>query len=152
MTERLHFPSFYSSFWRRKWQPTPVFLPGESHGRRGLVGYSLWGCKESDTTKQLTHTRHLCHGEKNTSHWQVPVSSTAEGQKTSGVFHVSCKHSSLLLFSFQSSTHDRTFSFLATLRGMWDPSFPNQDWILASCVGSWSLNHWATREVLSTFS
>ena len=31
-------------------------LPGESHGRRGLEGYGLWGCKESDTTKQLTHT------------------------------------------------------------------------------------------------
>ena len=55
-TERLHFLSCYSSFWRRKWQPTPVFLPGESHGRRGLVGYGLWGCKESDMTEQLTHT------------------------------------------------------------------------------------------------
>ena len=56
-TERLHFLSFYSSFWRRRWQPTPVFLPGESHGQRGLMGYSLWGCKELDTTKQLhTHT------------------------------------------------------------------------------------------------
>jgi len=32
------------------------FLPGESHGQRGLVGYSLWGCKELDMTKQLTHT------------------------------------------------------------------------------------------------
>ena len=31
--------------WRRKWQPTPVFLPGKSHGRRSLVGYSLWSCK-----------------------------------------------------------------------------------------------------------
>ena len=31
--------------WRRKWQPTPVFLPGESHGQRRLVGYSLWGHK-----------------------------------------------------------------------------------------------------------
>ena len=31
--------------WRRKWQPTPVFLPGESHGRGSLVGCSLWGCK-----------------------------------------------------------------------------------------------------------
>ena len=41
---------------RWKWQPTPVFLPGESHGQQGLVGCSLWGCKESDTTKQLTHT------------------------------------------------------------------------------------------------
>ena len=36
---------------RRKWQPTPVFLPGESHGQRSLVGYSPWGCKESDTTE-----------------------------------------------------------------------------------------------------
>ena len=35
--------------WRRRWQPTSVFLPGESHGQRSLVGYSLWGHKESDT-------------------------------------------------------------------------------------------------------
>ena len=45
----------YSSFWRRKWQPTPVFLSGESHGQRSLVGYSPWGCKELDTTERLTH-------------------------------------------------------------------------------------------------
>ena len=37
--------------WRRKWQPTPVFLPGESHGRWGLVGCRLWGCTESDMTE-----------------------------------------------------------------------------------------------------
>ena len=37
--------------WRRKWQLTPVLLPGESHGWRSLVGYSPWGCKESDTTE-----------------------------------------------------------------------------------------------------
>ena len=36
-----------------KWQPTPVFLPGESHRRRSLVGYSPRGCKESDTTERL---------------------------------------------------------------------------------------------------
>ena len=34
--------------WRRKWQPTPVFLPGESHGQRSLAGYTPWACKESD--------------------------------------------------------------------------------------------------------
>ena len=34
--------------------PTPVFLPGKSHGQRSLVGYSPWSCKESDTTEQLT--------------------------------------------------------------------------------------------------
>ena len=36
--------------WRRKWQPTPVFLPGESHRWGSLVGCRLWGCTESDTT------------------------------------------------------------------------------------------------------
>ena len=38
---------------RRKWQPTPVFLPGKFHGWRSLVGYSPWGHKESDTTEWL---------------------------------------------------------------------------------------------------
>ena len=38
--------------WRREWQLTPVFLPGESHGQRSLVGYSPWADKESDTTEQ----------------------------------------------------------------------------------------------------
>ena len=37
--------------WRRKWQPTPVFLPGESQGRGSLVGCHLWGCRESDTAE-----------------------------------------------------------------------------------------------------
>ena len=37
--------------WRRKWQPTPVFLPGESQGRGSLVGCHLWGSTESDTTE-----------------------------------------------------------------------------------------------------
>ena len=37
--------------WRRKWQPTPVLLPGKPHGRRSLVGCSPWGYKESDTTE-----------------------------------------------------------------------------------------------------
>jgi len=37
--------------WRRKWQPTPVFLPGESQGQGSLVGCRLWGCTESDTTE-----------------------------------------------------------------------------------------------------
>ena len=41
--------------WKRKWQPTPVFLPGESHRQRCLVGYSPWGHKESDMTYQLNN-------------------------------------------------------------------------------------------------
>ena len=39
--------------WRREWQPSPVFLPGEFHGQRSLAGYSLWGYKELDRTEQL---------------------------------------------------------------------------------------------------
>ena len=42
--------------WRRAWQPTLVFLPGESHGQRSLAGYSPWGRKELDTAEQLTHS------------------------------------------------------------------------------------------------
>ena len=42
----------------RKWQPTPVFLPGKSHAARSLVGYSPWGRKESDMTKQLSTAQH----------------------------------------------------------------------------------------------
>ena len=38
--------------WRRAWQPTPVFLPGEAHGHRILAGYGPWGHKESDTTEE----------------------------------------------------------------------------------------------------
>ena len=42
--------------WRRTWQPTPVFLPGESHGQRSLAGYCPWGDKELDTTEATKHT------------------------------------------------------------------------------------------------
>ena len=52
--------------WRRAWQPTPVFLPGESHGLRSLVGYSLWGCKESDMTECLSTHIHTHHIQVNT--------------------------------------------------------------------------------------
>ena len=44
--------------WKRAWQSTLVFLPGESHGQRRLGGYSPWGHIESDTTEQLTHSTH----------------------------------------------------------------------------------------------
>ena len=40
--------------WKREWQPTPVFLPGEFHGQKSLVSHSPWGCIESDMTEWLT--------------------------------------------------------------------------------------------------
>ena len=48
---RARLSDFTFMHWRRKWQPTPVFLPGESQGQRGLVGGRLWGHAESDTTE-----------------------------------------------------------------------------------------------------
>ena len=50
--------------WGRKWQPTPVFLPGESQGRGSLVGCYLWGCTESDTTERLQFTHFILY------HWR----------------------------------------------------------------------------------
>ena len=53
---RLSFDSWVRKIpWRREWQPTLVFLPGEFHGQRSLAGYSPWGHKESDMTKQLSN-------------------------------------------------------------------------------------------------
>ena len=49
--ERLHFTHFILYHWRRKRQPTPVFLPGESHGQGSLVGHGPLGRRELDTTK-----------------------------------------------------------------------------------------------------
>ena len=47
-------PQFGKIPWRTKWQPTPVFFPGESHGQRSLTGYNPWGRQELDTTERLT--------------------------------------------------------------------------------------------------
>ena len=66
---RIHLPNRKWAFspwtgkmpWRRAWQPSPVFLPAESHGQRRLAGYSPWGHKESDTTERLTHTHTQTH-------------------------------------------------------------------------------------------
>ena len=55
--------------WRRKWQPTPVFLPGESQGGGSLVGCRLWGRTESDTTEVTQQT--LGGGEQREGDFQV---------------------------------------------------------------------------------
>ena len=67
--------------WRRVWQPTPVFFPGESHGLRGLEGYSPWGCKKSWTQlKQLRTCSHNEHRSANISFrfWFVILADSPE--------------------------------------------------------------------------
>ena len=57
---------FLAQYWRRQWHPTPVLLPGKSHGQRSLVGCSPWGREESDRTERLHfHFSFSCIGEGN---------------------------------------------------------------------------------------
>ena len=56
---RAQLSNFTFMHWRRKWQPTPVFLPGESQGRRSLVGCRPWGRTESDATERLSSSRSI---------------------------------------------------------------------------------------------
>ena len=56
--------------WSRKWQPTPVFLPGKCHGQRSLAGYSSWGCKDSDMIEH-THAHTYTHTHTHTMKIQV---------------------------------------------------------------------------------
>ena len=57
--------------WRRKWQPTPVFLPGRFHRQRSLTGFSPYGHKESDTTEQLSLEITWIISERGRRQWEV---------------------------------------------------------------------------------
>ena len=54
LVRKMYYSTNNAQNWRRKWQPTPVFLSGESYGQRGLVGSGPWGLKELDTAEQQT--------------------------------------------------------------------------------------------------
>ena len=85
---------FLSGSWRRQWHPTPVLLPGKSHGRRSLVGCGLWGRWKSDTTEQLHfHFSLSCIGEGNGTHssilaWRIPGAAEPGGLLSMGSHRV----------------------------------------------------------------
>ena len=60
-------PWSWEDCWNGKWQPTPVFLPGISHGKRSLVGYNPWGYRESDMTEHLIWSREIMKSESQVS-------------------------------------------------------------------------------------
>ena len=75
--------------WRRKWQPTPLSLPGKFHRQRSLAGYNPRGRKESDTTEQLHFTSLHCTQSRvtnltNSASFPRPVSACACGEKQQG--------------------------------------------------------------------
>ena len=78
------------STWRRQWQPTPVLLPGKSHGQRSLVGCSPWGREESDTTERLHF--HALEKEMATHSsvlaWRIPGTGEPGGLPSTGSHRV----------------------------------------------------------------
>ena len=119
----------------KEWQPTPVFLPGKSHGDRSLAGYSPWGCKEPDTTGQLVHTH--THTHTHTHHMYLTISPVTRAI--------------LFLFfkGFFNADHFRVFIKFVTILllfyalvfspwGLWGLSSLTRDWNHAPCIGSQS--------------
>ena len=99
--------------WRRKWQPTPAFLPGESHGRRSLVGCSPWGHTASDTTEATQQHQALvlllkpgeAQLQEYKSIWSITLSALGnKNLKVNGklqgldLFHLPNKHYNLIFF------------------------------------------------------
>ena len=72
--------------WRRKWQPTPVFLPGKFHGWTILVGYSLWGLKELDTAERLLEKEMATHSS--VLAWRIPWMEGPGGPQSMGLQRV----------------------------------------------------------------
>ena len=84
----------YCKLGRRRWHPTPVLLPGKSHGQRSLVGCSPWGRWESDTTERLHfHFSLSCTGEEVATHssvlaWRTPGTGEPDGLLSMGSHRV----------------------------------------------------------------
>ena len=84
----------YGCIWRRQWHPTPVLLPGKSHGQRSLVGYNPWGCEASDTTERLhSHFSLSGIGEEVATHssvlaWRIPGTGEPGGLLSMGSHRV----------------------------------------------------------------
>ena len=98
---------------RRQWHPTPVLLPGKSHGRRSLVGCSTWGLEESDTTERLHfHFSLSCIGEGNGNPLQC---SCLENPRDGGAWWASVygvAQSRTRLKRLSSSIHTCCYSFI----------------------------------------
>ena len=124
--QEMQFPSPCRKIpWRRKWQPTPVFLPGTSHGQRSLTGYTPRGCKESQLTEVTQHT-HTIGAKKERIRNKLRKSPSLHFQLTS-----------ILTATMSTFTNMHTNTFTQIL----DPSGRNQAGsIVTVCL--WPLAAW----------
>ena len=106
--QRLYSEQLYAythTYWRRQWHRTPVLLPGKSHGRRSLVGYSPWGHEESDMTERLHFPFSLsCIGEGIVTHssvlaWRIPGTGSLVGCRLWGRTRLTWLSSSKFAFT-----------------------------------------------------
>ena len=122
--------------WRRKWQVTPVFLPGKSHGKRNVLGYSSGGHKESNTTEVTAHVCTYTHTHIYFLFMMLRWSVVSDSLQT-------MDHSSP-----DSSVHvipqARRMEWVAIPfpRG----SSPPRDWTWVSCIAGGFSTNWATRK------
>ena len=97
--------------WRKQWHPTPVLVPGKSHGRRSLVGCSPWGRWESDMTERLHfHFSLSCLGEGNGNHssvlaWRIPGTGEPGGLLSMGSHRVGHDWSDLAAAAEKNMSH-----------------------------------------------
>ena len=103
--------------WRRKWQSTPVLLPGKSHGQRSLVGYNPWGPKELDTTEWLHFTFRDNAGDPS---WTPGLGRSPGGE-----------HGSPLQYSFLENSMDRRAWWAAVHGGL---KRVGHDWVTNICT------------------
>ena len=127
--------------WRRQWHPTPVLLPGKTHGQRSLVGCSPWGCKESDTTERLHfHFSLSCIGE---GHGNPLQCSCLENPRDGGAWRAAIYGiaQSQTRQQQQQDTHTLYFTVQFSsvqLLSQWTPGVGDGQGGLA-CCNSWGL-------------
>ena len=100
--------------WRRHWHPTPVLLPGKSHGQRNLIGCSPWGCKKLDMTEWLHfHLSLSCIGEGNGNPFQCScLENPRDGRAWwAAIYGVAQSRTRLKWLSSSSSCNSHPYAF-----------------------------------------
>ena len=154
--------------WRRAWQPTPVFMPGESHGQRSLVGYTPWGYKESDKTEwpgtphsptrigmESVSESRKCYGKRQCLNWVLQFKSKLGGQERE------TSNTRLALEMTWLNAKNRNSKKPVQIMLLFFSPGHAACGILVSSPGVeqappaleiWRLNHWTSREIPKSYS
>ena len=139
---------------RRQWHPTPVLLPGKSHGRRSLMGCSPWGCEESGMTERLPFTFHFHALEKEmATHssvlaWRIPGTGEPGGLPSMGSHRVGHDWSDLAAAFHWISLKIHSISLKwNSSKGHFGKKMDELDWlnVYRCCKVKWWRNRWTKR-------